>query len=74
MKNELENGCIGEHLPHSFSREIHEQIGAYSYELKELAPEELPVEGYETLTAEDTVLYGSARVDVTKDNMADYDF
>ena len=43
MNNELEYGCIGEHLPHSFSREIHEQIGAYSYELKELAPEELPV-------------------------------
>ena len=35
-------GCIGEHLPHSFSREIHEQIGAYAYELKELAPDELP--------------------------------
>ena len=35
-------GCIGEHLPHSFSREIHEQIGGYAYELKELAPEELP--------------------------------
>ena len=35
-------GCIGEHLPHSFSREIHEQIGGYAYELKELSPEELP--------------------------------
>ena len=35
-------GCIGEHLPHSFSREIHAQIGAYAYELKELAPAELP--------------------------------
>ena len=35
-------GCIGEHLPHSFSREIHGQIGSYAYELKELSPEELP--------------------------------
>lgn len=35
-------GCIGEHLPHSFSKEIHGEIGAYAYELKELAPEELP--------------------------------
>lgn len=34
-------GCIGEHLPHSFSREIHEQIGGYAYELKEIAPEAL---------------------------------
>ena len=33
--------------------------------------------GYETLTADETnptVLYGNARVDVTKDNMADYNF
>ncbi len=35
-------GCIGEHLPHSFSKEIHGQIGGYAYELKELTPEELP--------------------------------
>ena len=42
MNYELAYGCIGEHLPHSFSREIHEQIGGYAYELKELAPEELP--------------------------------
>ena len=42
MNDELTYGCIGEHLPHSFSREIHEQIGGYAYELKELAPEELP--------------------------------
>jgi len=35
-------GCIGEHLPHSFSREIHREIGGYSYDLKELAPAELP--------------------------------
>jgi len=42
MNNELQYGCIGEHLPHSFSKEIHGQIGGYTYELKELAPEELP--------------------------------
>ena len=37
----MQYGCIGEHLPHSFSKIIHEKIGGYSYELKELAPEEL---------------------------------
>ena len=42
MNNELSYGCIGEHLPHSFSREIHGLIGGYPYELKELTPEELP--------------------------------
>ena len=39
---ELTYGCIGEHLPHSFSREIHQEIGGYAYVLKELSPEELP--------------------------------
>ena len=34
-------GCIGEHLPHSFSREIHEAIGGYDYELMEIAPDRL---------------------------------
>ena len=34
-------GCIGEHLPHSFSKEIHEKIGGYAYELREIAPDEL---------------------------------
>jgi len=38
----MKYGCIGEHLPHSFSREIHNRIGSYTYELKELTPEELP--------------------------------
>ena len=38
------------------------------------APSGLEVEGYENLTAEGTVLYGEARVDVTKDNMDEYDF
>ena len=42
MSSDLTFGCIGEHLPHSFSREIHEQIGGYTYALKELTPEELP--------------------------------
>lgn len=42
MKNELIYGCIGEHLPHSFSAEIHAEIGAYPYVLKELAPDSLP--------------------------------
>lgn len=37
----MQYGCIGERLPHSFSKEIHEKIGDYRYELKELAPEEL---------------------------------
>ena len=42
MNYELKYACIGEHLPHSFSREIHDQIGRYAYELKELTPGELP--------------------------------
>ena len=32
-------GCIAEHLKHSFSPEIHAQLGAYRYELCELAPD-----------------------------------
>ena len=31
-------GCIGEHLKHSFSREVHGLIADYSYELLELEP------------------------------------
>ena len=38
----MKYGCIGEHLPHSFSKEIHAEIASYAYELKELTPEELP--------------------------------
>lgn len=34
-------GLIGEHLPHSFSKELHEALGRYSYELIELTPSEL---------------------------------
>ena len=37
----MEYGCIGEHLPHSFSREIHGLIGSYDYRLKEIAREDL---------------------------------
>lgn len=36
-----EYGLIGEKLGHSFSREIHNMIGRYDYELIELAPAEL---------------------------------
>ena len=34
-------GCIGQTLKHSFSKEIHEALANYSYELKELSPEEV---------------------------------
>lgn len=42
----MEYGLIGEHLPHSFSKIIHEKIGSftgrpYAYDLKELGPEEV---------------------------------
>ena len=37
----MEYGLIGEHLPHSFSPEIHKRIGDYKYEIKELAPSEV---------------------------------
>ena len=37
----MKYGLIGEHLPHSFSREIHEKLGAYRYELCELTPKEV---------------------------------
>lgn len=32
----MEYGCIGEHLPHSFSKEIHERIEDYDYVLQEI--------------------------------------
>ena len=35
----MEYGCIGEHLPHSFSKEIHERIEDYDYRLVELSPD-----------------------------------
>lgn len=34
-------GCIGEHLPHSFSKIIHEKIEDYSYTLQELSPDDV---------------------------------
>ncbi len=34
-------GLIGEHLPHSYSKEIHERLAPYTYDLHELAPHEL---------------------------------
>lgn len=37
-------------------------------------PESLPIDGYETLTPDGTVLYGNARVDVDKNNLMDYNF
>lgn len=37
----MKYGCIGEKLGHSFSREIHHRLADYTYELKELTPEEL---------------------------------
>lgn len=36
-----EYGCIGRKLPHSFSKIIHEKIGDYSYELRELRDDEV---------------------------------
>lgn len=39
----MEYGCIGEHLGHSFSKEIHNALADYDYILKELSREELPV-------------------------------
>ncbi|MBQ7153777.1 MAG: ATP-binding protein [Clostridia bacterium] len=35
-------GCIGEHLGHSFSKEIHAHIGPYDYAIEELAPKDVP--------------------------------
>lgn len=37
----MEYGCIGEHLSHSFSKEIHNALADYDYILKELAKDEL---------------------------------
>ncbi len=38
----MEYGCIGEKLSHSFSKEIHEKIKDYKYELLELSKESVP--------------------------------
>lgn len=37
----MKYGLIGKKLGHSFSKPIHEKIGGYEYELKEIAPEDL---------------------------------
>lgn len=37
----MEYGCIGEHLAHSFSKEIHNGIASYNYEIHEVAKEDL---------------------------------
>lgn len=37
----MKYGVIGEHLKHSFSKEIHAQIGDYQYEIKEIEPQKL---------------------------------
>ena len=37
----MKYGLIGEHLPHSYSKIIHELLGEYTYDLHPLAPEEL---------------------------------
>ena len=37
----MDYGLIGEKLGHSFSKEIHEQLGGYAYELREVARDEL---------------------------------
>ncbi len=38
----MEYGCIGEKLGHSFSKEIHNALADYDYQLQELKKEELP--------------------------------
>lgn len=40
----MKYGLIGEHLGHSFSKVIHEKIGDYVYEIKEIEPQN--VEGF----------------------------
>ena len=37
----MEYGLIGEHLPHSFSKIIHEKLAPYQYDMLELAPDEV---------------------------------
>lgn len=37
----MEYGCIGEHLRHSFSAEIHRELADYQYEIREIAPDAL---------------------------------
>lgn len=37
----MKYGLIGEHLPHSYSKEIHNALAPYEYQLCELTPEEV---------------------------------
>ena len=37
----MKYGCIGEHLKHSFSKEIHNALADYEYEIRELTPSEV---------------------------------
>ncbi len=37
----MKYGCIGEHLSHSFSKEIHNELCDYEYEIKEIPKDEL---------------------------------
>ena len=37
----MEYGCIGEHLKHSFSAEIHRELADYRYEIQEIEPDRL---------------------------------
>ncbi len=37
----MKYGCIGEHLKHSFSKEIHNALTDYDYEIREIAREDL---------------------------------
>ena len=37
----MEYGCIGEHLKHSFSKEIHDELADYDYEILEITRENL---------------------------------
>lgn len=37
----MEYGLIGEHLPHSFSKILHEKLAPYQYDMLELAPDEI---------------------------------
>lgn len=37
----MKYGCIGEHLKHSFSKEVHNKLADYEYEIREIARDEL---------------------------------
>ena len=37
----MEYGCIGEHLSHSFSKEIHNALADYDYKIQEIERDKL---------------------------------